>query len=96
MRVIVATFAVLVGLYTVSIEAASLLPAKTNPETLRAAPPIELVADGCGYGYRRTRWQDQWGYWHSGRCVPKTWGKGTFLPPAEPPAPDWSDGMRQR
>src|SRR3974377_1516269 len=67
----IATFAVLVGLSIVSIDAAPLLPANAGPDTLRTTPPIELVADGCGYGYRRTRWQDQWGHWHWGRCVPK-------------------------
>jgi hypothetical protein len=29
-----------------------------------AAPLIELVRDGCGRGWHRSRWHDQWGYWH--------------------------------
>jgi hypothetical protein len=94
--VIIAILAALLALSPVSIEAAPLLPANAGSDTLGTAPPIRLVADGCGYGYWRTRWQDQWGYWHWGRCVSKTWGKGAFLPPAEPAAPDWSDGMKHR
>jgi hypothetical protein len=34
------------------------------------APSIELVRQGCGWGWHRVRWWDQWGYWHWGRCVP--------------------------
>ena len=32
----------------------------------RLPPPasIEPLVQGCRYGYRRTRWQVQWGYWH--------------------------------
>lgn len=82
MGTMTAMFAGLVALAAVSVQAAPLAPAKAGPAALSAAPsPIELVRDGCGYGYHRTRWQDQWGYWHWGRCVPKWWGKGAFLPP---------------
>jgi len=35
-----------------------------------AAPPIELVRDGCGRGWHLSRWRDQWGYWHSDHCIP--------------------------
>ena len=28
---------------------------------LRAAPPFELVRDGCGRGWHRDRWRDQMG-----------------------------------
>jgi hypothetical protein len=56
--------------------------AKATPAQLDTARPTELVRDGCGYGYYyRTRRQDGWGYWHWGRCVPKWWGNGAFLPP---------------
>jgi hypothetical protein len=65
---IIATCAGLVALFSISVQAAPLPPTKAGPTQL------ELVAEGCGYGYRRTVWQDEWGYWHWGRCVPKTWG----------------------
>jgi hypothetical protein len=81
MRMIVATLAGLVALAGVSVQAAPRAPAKVLPVEVGDAPSIELVRDGCGYGYYRTRWQDGWGYWHWGRCVPKWWGKGAFLPP---------------
>ena len=55
------------------------------PREARSHPTDWLVADGCGYRYWRTRWQDQWAI-----------GIGAFLPPAELPAADWSDGMRLR
>ena len=58
MRIIIATCAGLVALSSISAQAAPLPPTKAGPTQL------ELVAEGCGYGYRRTLWQDEWGYWH--------------------------------
>lgn len=26
------------------------------------APPIELVDEGCGWGWHRHHWRDRWGY----------------------------------
>jgi hypothetical protein len=45
------------------------------------APPVELVAGGCGWGWHRHPWRDRWGNWHWGRCVPNGgpyvgWGAG--------------------
>ena len=60
MRVILATCVGLVALSTISPQAAPLPPSKAAPTEL-AVSPIVPAADGCGYGYRRTRWQDQWG-----------------------------------
>jgi hypothetical protein len=71
---IIAICAGLVILCGISVQAAPLSPAKAGPTAFGAAPHIELVAQGCGYGYRRTLWQDEAGYWHWGRCVPKWWG----------------------
>jgi len=68
---IIGTCAGLLALCAISVEAAPLLPTKTG---MGISPPVKLVAQGCGYGQRRTQWQDQWGRWHWGRCVPKTWG----------------------
>jgi hypothetical protein len=69
-----------VALAAISAQATPLAVPRATP-ALDAGPAIELVRDGCGYGYFRTGWQDQWGYWHWGRCVPKWWGRGAFLPP---------------
>jgi hypothetical protein len=46
----------------ISAPAAPLVP-KAAPAPLDIARPTELVRDGCGYGYYRTRRQDGWGYW---------------------------------
>jgi hypothetical protein len=35
-----------------------------------AAPPIKLVAEGCGWGWHRHHWIARWGHWHLGHCVP--------------------------
>jgi hypothetical protein len=68
MRIIIATCASLVALSSISVQAAPLPLTKAGPTQL------ELVAEGCGYGYRRNLWRDEWGYWRWGRCVPKSWG----------------------
>jgi len=74
MRTVIITLAGLIALGAVSARATPVAPAKGAEAELGAGPPIALVAHGCGYGQRRTQWQDQWGQWHWGRCVPKTWG----------------------
>jgi hypothetical protein len=53
-------------------------PLALNPASIElgAAPSVELVRDGCGRGWHRTRWRDQWGYWQSGDCVPNEGGYG--------------------
>ncbi len=66
---------------------------------LGVAPSVELVRDGCGRGGHRTRWRDQWGYWHWGDCVPDGGGPyggsgaGTYYPPpvwrSAPPPWGW-------
>jgi hypothetical protein len=74
MRTIILTCAGLLTLCAISAHAAPLPPQRPTHPSIVISPPIELVAQGCGYGQRRTYWQDQWGRWHWGRCVPKTWG----------------------
>ena len=69
MRAILAMSVGLVMLMTVPGEAAP-LAGKANRVELGAAPPIELVAEGCGPGWHRRHWRDYWGRWHWGRCVP--------------------------
>jgi hypothetical protein len=70
MRVIIATCAGLVALSTIAAQAAPLFPSKAVPTELTVSP-IVPAANGCGYGYRRTHWQDQWGRWHWGHCISK-------------------------
>jgi hypothetical protein len=72
-----------VAFATMSAQAAPGIPPKGPTVELSLEPPIELVRDGCGYAYHRTLWQDGWGYWYWGRCVPNWWGEGAFLPPAD-------------
>ena len=74
LRTMIATFAGVMALAAISSYAAPIPPAKTPQTELGASRSIELAAQGCGYGYKRTQWQDEWGRWHWGRCVPKTWG----------------------
>jgi len=51
------------------------------------------VRDGCGRGWHRHHWRDQWGYWHGGDCVPDEgrpyggWGAGPYNPPPFGAAP---------
>ena len=35
-----------------------------------AAAPVEQVRDGCGRGWHRSRWRDEWGYRRWGHCIP--------------------------
>ena len=71
MRAVVATFLGAVALAVVSAQAASMpAPSKVTAAELGAAPPIELVRQGCGWGWHRGGWRDRWGYWHWGRCYP--------------------------
>jgi hypothetical protein len=71
MRMMIATLAGLATLATMSVQAAPLAPAKaTMLVELGAAPPIELVRQGCGWGWHRGHWRDRWGYWHWGSCYP--------------------------
>jgi hypothetical protein len=67
---------------------------------LGAAPPIELVGGGCGWGWHRHHWQDRWGNWHWGRCVPDEgpysgWDVGWHYPPpywrGAPPPWGWGN-----
>ena len=57
-------------------QAAPLSPKPASIE-LGTAPPVELVRDGCGRGWHRPRWRDQWGNWQWGDCVPNESGYGS-------------------
>ena len=59
----------------VSAPAAPLSPKPASIE-LGTTPPIELVRDGCGRGYHRAHWRDQWGNWQWGDCVLNEGGYG--------------------
>jgi hypothetical protein len=82
LRVIFATL-VVAAFATLSAQAAPGVPPKVLPVELGVAPSLELVRDGCGYAYHRMLWQDGWGGWYWGRCVPNWWGEGAFLSPAD-------------
>ena len=66
------------ALSAASVQAAPLAPPRATSAELGSAPPIEPVRDGCGYGYYRTRWQDQWGYWALGPLRSEVVGRGGF------------------
>jgi hypothetical protein len=63
------------------------VPTKALPGELGVGRSLELVRDGCGRGGHRTRWRDQWGFWHWGDCVPNGgpyggYGAGPNYPPS--------------
>jgi hypothetical protein len=60
-------------IYAASQEWAPLPNGPESKGSLEAAPPIELVAEGCGWGWHRHHWIDRWGHWHWGHCVPNHW-----------------------
>jgi hypothetical protein len=74
------------------------VPTKPLPGELGVGPSLELVRDGCGRGWHRHHWRDQWGYWHWGDCVPDEGGPyrgngvGWYYPPSYwggPPPRPW-------
>jgi hypothetical protein len=68
MRSVILAVAVGVAL-AASAQAAPFRP-KPGMIEFSVAPSVKLVRDGCGRGWHRTRWRDQWGYWQWGDCVP--------------------------
>ena len=56
-------------------QATPLAPKPASIE-LGAAPLFEPVRDGCGRGWHRSHWRDQWGNWQWGDCVPDEGGYG--------------------
>jgi len=56
--------------FAVSLQAAPLPANKGTAAELGGTPIIELLRQGCGWGWYRARWVDRWGYVHWGRCVP--------------------------
>jgi hypothetical protein len=69
MRSVVLTFLGLAVLGAVSVQAAPIaVPAKPITVELGGAPSVQLVRQGCGWGWHRGGWRDRWGYWHWGRC----------------------------
>ena len=67
MRAVVLTFVGLASLGTVSVQAA---PIAVPARPIAVELGIELVRQGCGWGWRRGGWRDRWAYWHWGHCVP--------------------------
>lgn len=69
MRDVATVFASLMVLAALSLQAAP-VPSKAVQASLGLAPLVELVAQGCGLGWHRGRWQDASGEWHWGHCFP--------------------------
>jgi hypothetical protein len=69
MREIATLSVALVGLTAMTLPAPP-APHKAAQASLGVAPLIELVAQGCGLGWHRGRWQDASGEWHWGHCFP--------------------------
>jgi hypothetical protein len=94
MRAVILALVSGVALAATSVQAAP-APTKALPRELGAAPSLELVRDGCGRGWHRHHWRDQWGFWHGGDCVPDEgrpyggYGAGTYYPP-----PYWGSPSR--
>src|SRR5271169_6800065 len=68
MRALILAFAV--GLAFAASTQAAPVWRNTAEIELGAAPLNELVRDGCGRGWHRSRWRDQRDYWHWGHCIP--------------------------
>ena len=68
MRGLILAFAVGLALSA----SAQATPLARQPATiaLGAAPPVQQVRDGCGRGWHRDHWRDQWDDWHWGHCIP--------------------------
>jgi hypothetical protein len=87
MRAVILALVSGVALAATSVQAAP-APTKAVPSELGVAPSLELVRDGCGRGWHRHHWRDQWGYWHGGDCVPDEgrpyggYGAGPYNPPS--------------
>jgi hypothetical protein len=67
-----------------SLQAAPLAPNPASVEIV-TAPPFEQARDGCGRGWLRGRWRDEWGPWRWGRCIPNAgphdaWREGWSYP----------------
>ncbi len=69
LRTVIGTFAGLLAFAVVSAQAAP-IAARPMQAEIAAAPSIELVRQGCGWGWHRGGWRDRWGYWHWGSCRP--------------------------
>jgi len=72
MRAVILAVICVLALAPTPLQAAP-VPTKALRSKLGVAPSLELVRDGCGRGWHRHHWRDQWGYWHWGRCVPNGW-----------------------
>jgi hypothetical protein len=64
MRTVVTALAGLIAVAAVSTRATAVAETQGIEVERGAGPPVEPVAQGCGYAQRRTQWQDQWGRWH--------------------------------
>jgi hypothetical protein len=58
------------AIYVANLKWAPLPNDPASQASVDTAPRIELVAEGCGWGWHRHHWLDRWGHWHWGHCVP--------------------------
>ena len=77
------------GLALVASAQATPLAPKPASIELGAAPPFELVRDGCGRGWHRDRWRDQSGDWQWGHCIPNGGPHDAWTAGWDHPSPDW-------
>ena len=69
MRTTIPILAGLAVFAAVSVQAGPSSPATMTSAELHSAPAMELIRQGCGWGWHRAHWRDRWGYWHWGHCV---------------------------
>ena len=85
MRALILTFAL--GLALAASAQAIPVWRNTAGIELGTAPLIELVRDGCGRGWHRDHWRDQWSDWHWATVfrteIPKTLGPQVGAIPTE-------------
>jgi hypothetical protein len=99
MRALILAFVLGLALAT-SAQAAPLAPKPAGME-LPSLPPIQLVRDGCGRGWHRSRWRDQWGYRRWGHCIPNggphdAWSAGWNHPQSDWRGPSGGRGNPSR
>jgi len=87
MRALILAFAI--GLAFAALAQAAPLAPKSASIEPGAPPSFELVRDGCGRGWHRAHWRDQWGDWHWGHCIPNGSPHDAWTAGWSHPDPDW-------
>ena len=87
MRASILAFAI--GLAFAALAQAAPLAPKSASIEPGAPPSFELVRDGCGRGWHRAHWRDQWGDWRWGHCIPNGSPHDAWTAGWSHPDPDW-------